>query len=124
VVCFGELGIPGYLIWIMMLVITNYELRAVWSMPVKTETDFHLQRYAAALQLAFYGFLASAWFLSRTYVVTLYILIALSSALAALARREGSPVPQVPYSKLFGHSTGYAALAIALVYLTIRFQVR
>jgi hypothetical protein len=118
------LGIFGYLIWIAMLFATHRELVAIQQLPVKTEDDFRLQRYARAVQLGFYGFLASAWFLSRTYVVTLYILMALAQALSSIARRAGAPLPQIKYAQLGRDAAICAVVAIALIYLTVKFQVR
>ncbi|MBV8206220.1 MAG: O-antigen ligase family protein [Acidobacteria bacterium] len=53
------------------------------------------QRYAGALQMSLIAFLVTGWFLSRTYVVLLYILLALVVVVGALADREsGGHLPE------------------------------
>jgi len=124
VICFSELGIFGYIIWMALLVLTHMELSAIQKLPVKSEEDARLHDYARAVQVGFYGFLASAWFLSRTYVVTLYILVGLATALAAIARRRGAVLQSPLYPDLFGKAAGFGVLVIAMVYLSIKFSVR
>jgi hypothetical protein len=124
VIAFAELGIFGYLIWIAMLVVTRQELVRIQKLPVKTAADMTLQRYARATELAFYGLLVSGWFLSRTYVPTLYIVTALALALSLIARRSGAPLPAIQYGALFRKACTVGGAAIALIYLTVKLQVR
>jgi hypothetical protein len=44
-----------------------------------------LRRWASALQYSLYAFLVTAWFLSRTYTMTLYVLLGMASVLVHLA---------------------------------------
>lgn len=55
------------------------------------------QRYAVALRMSLITFLVTGWFLSRTYVVTLYMLLALIVAVAAVTERDSDgAIPQRP----------------------------
>jgi O-antigen ligase len=124
VTCFSELGIPAFLIWMGMLVATISELHAMQSLTNYGPIGAEVARYSRAVQLSFYGFLAAAWFLSRTYVVTLYILVALVIALAGIARREKLPVPVTDMGTLIKRTLIASLSVIAMLYLSIRFTIR
>jgi hypothetical protein len=49
--------------------------------------------WAEGLQLSLFGFMAAGFFLSRTFAPTLYLIIGLSAALAAIARAADRPIP-------------------------------
>ncbi len=74
VLCFAELGLVGYFIWVALLVLTYKGLgQAVKDLPPPAEEH----RYAALLRSSLVGFLTCAWFLSRTYQPALYFILAL-----------------------------------------------
>lgn len=74
VLCFAELGLVGYFLWIGMIVLTFKSLTAVIDcMPSRNP---HRQM-VALLRNSLVGFLVCAWFLSRTYQPVLYFLLAL-----------------------------------------------
>lgn len=92
VLCFAETGLIGCFFWVGLFVITLLELHAVKSLPGDEPFDDTARRWAQALQLALVGFMAAAFFLSRTFVPTLYLVIGLSTALARISREAGRPV--------------------------------
>lgn len=74
VLCFAELGLVGYFLWIGMIVLTYKSLSSVIEfMPSRNP---HRQM-VALLRNSLVGFLVCAWFLSRTYQPVLYFLLAL-----------------------------------------------
>jgi putative inorganic carbon (HCO3(-)) transporter len=74
VLCFAELGLVGYFLWIGMIVLTYKSLSAVIdSMPGRNPHRLMVE----LLRNALVGFLVCAWFLSRTYQPVLYFLLAL-----------------------------------------------
>lgn len=75
VLCLAELGLVGYAFWIGMLVLAFIGLRRARE---AAETD--TSRVAGLLTIALVGFLVCAWFLSRTYQPTLYLLLAMCAA--------------------------------------------
>lgn len=83
--CFAELGMTGYFFWVGLLVATAVGLNAVRRTDSQGELADGFRRWALMLQLSFYGFLVGAFFLSRTYVPTLYIVIAMAVALIRIA---------------------------------------
>jgi len=124
VLCFSELGLPGYFLWIALLLITVLELNAIRKLPAETDSDRSLQRIARSIQIALYSFLVSAWFLSRTYIATLYLLIALAIAVVELYRRAGKTVGPFPFLPLIPRTIACMIASILIVYLQVRIQVR
>ncbi|MEY4909878.1 MAG: hypothetical protein RL260_3596, partial [Pseudomonadota bacterium] len=74
VLCFAELGLVGYFLWIGMIVLAYKSLSAVIdSMPRRNPHRLMVE----LLRNSLVGFLVCAWFLSRTYQPVLYFLLAL-----------------------------------------------
>lgn len=124
VLCFSELGLAGLLVWVGMLYVTILELSQITAITGTDAFTVQLRRYAVAAQLSMISFLTSAWFLSRTYVLTLYLLIAVSVCLATIARRAGKIPELPPLPTLMGKTFMWSAASIAMVYLSVRFAVR
>jgi len=96
VLCFAETGLIGYFFWLGIIVVTVGQLRSLAQL--KDPADGEIRRWAVALQLSLFAFLTAAFFLSRSFIPMLYLLIGLCLALVLIARREGRPVwaPSVP----------------------------
>lgn len=91
VLCFSETGLLGYFMWLGMIVLSMKSLnRVIACATPKTEAWL----YATLLRASLVGFLVCAWFLSRTFVATLYILMGMSVCLLYCVRK--SPEPHVP----------------------------
>jgi putative inorganic carbon (hco3(-)) transporter len=77
VLCFAELGLIGFFVWLGLLVSTilglNQFLRRYASVPAARD----LVRWATALRISLLSFIATGWFLSRTYSILLYVMIAM-----------------------------------------------
>jgi O-antigen ligase len=80
-----------------------------------------LRRWATALQYSLCAFLVTAWFLSRTYTMTLYILLGMAAVLVHQAK--DSPEQTKERRRHWIQITALAELAtIAAVYLIARLQ--
>jgi O-antigen ligase len=77
VLCFAELGLFGYFAWLGMIVVAFKGLQLTIRGTAHPSPE---RETALALRTALVGFLACAWFLSRTYQPGLYILLALCIA--------------------------------------------
>jgi putative inorganic carbon (HCO3(-)) transporter len=120
VLCFSELGLVGYFIWLALLVITALQLNALMRALKDSDADAGLRRWAVAIQMSFYCFLGTSLFLSRTYTVGLYILLALTVVLVTLARKTEHPIP-TPAIPTWVWRTGALELAsIVVVYGIVR----
>jgi putative inorganic carbon (hco3(-)) transporter len=91
VLCFAELGLFGLLPWVALLVLAWRELSQVTRLAEPGSTQ---ARMAEALRFALLGFLACAWFLSRTYQPLLYLLLGLCLAAAWCARAAALASPE------------------------------
>src|SRR5262249_19411080 len=98
VLCFAETGLLGCFFWVALFVVTLLELRRLKNLPDQEPFDDDVRRWAGALQLSLVGFMAAAFFLSRTFAPILYLVLGLCAALAAIARNEGRSValPALP----------------------------
>lgn len=114
VLCFAELGLLGYFAWLGLIVLAYRGLSAALATHAPEQAGHQL---VLMLRIALAGFLACAWFLSRTYTPSLYFLLALCVAawwVARHGRAEGAlPVAWV-------RPTLWAmAASIATVYLFV-----
>jgi hypothetical protein len=81
VLAFAELGIVGYVFWVGLLYVSFKTFSII------QKHDPRLAPYAFGLQAGLVGFAAAAFFLSRTYILLPYLLVALSAAMLGVARR-------------------------------------
>jgi len=121
VLCFAELGFVGYFFWLALIVVTALALEGLTRIPVKTPEDAAFSRCTATVRAALYSFLATAWFLSRTYSETLYILLALGAALIEM-RRQAWPGLAVPMRRWLPAAVALQAVSIAVFYLVVRLR--
>jgi hypothetical protein len=92
VLCFAETGLIGYFFWLGLLVITYAQLHSLKQLSTEQPFDREIKGWAGRLQLSMIGFLAAAFFLSRTFVPMLYLLIGLGVALIVIARNANIAV--------------------------------
>ena len=78
VLCFAELGLFGYFCWLALLVVSYQGLARVIDHAAQDSQEHAL---ANMLRSSMIGFLACAWFLSRTYQPGLYIMLAVCMAM-------------------------------------------
>ncbi len=123
VLCFAETGLLGSFFWVGLFVVTLLELHGVRNLPGDEPFDDMARQWAEGLQLSLFGFMAAAFFLSRTFVPTLYLIIGLSAALAAIARHAGRPIP-LPAPPALGMLVLACELgSIGVVYTMVKLHV-
>lgn len=89
VLCFAELGLIGYFVWLGLIVLTYKGLSTVVDqLPEGSEQ----RKMAGLMRSALVGFLACAWFLSRTYAPGLYFALALCVATWWIAKQSVTDV--------------------------------
>jgi len=127
VLCFAELGLIGYFVWIAVLVWSFKGLnQAVRILPPQAQES----RWAELLRTSLIGFLVCAFFLSRTYVPNLYILLALCLCAAACARWHIETLPvtttatRIEWKEIHwaAASVKVVLASIALVYIIVRLK--
>jgi putative inorganic carbon (hco3(-)) transporter len=120
VLCFAETGLLGCFFWVGLLVVTLIELHGLKKLPGDEPFDYTARQWAGGLQLSLIGFMTAAFFLSRTFVPTLYLVIGLSAALAAIARSAGRfvPLPTLPNLSILVLTCELGGIAV--VYTMVR----
>lgn len=119
VLCFAETGLLGLFAWVGLLVVAWRDLAQVAALhPAGSEG----RRRAEALRAALLGFLACAWFLSRTFQPLLYLLLALCFGAAWALRRGLAEAPgaaTVSGPPWFARTIAATFGSVALVYLFV-----
>lgn len=123
VLCFAETGLVGCFFWVGLLVVTAIELHGVSRLPGDEPFDHAARQWAEGLQLALIGFLTAAFFLSRTFVPILYLIVGLSAALAAIARNENRSIPLPALPQLGTLVLACELAGIASVYAIVKLNV-
>jgi putative inorganic carbon (hco3(-)) transporter len=123
VLCFAELGLVGYFFWIALLATSIIDLNGVCGTDSGcSEESWHLLfiKWGKALRLSLIGLLAAAFFLSRTYVITLYLVLGVCTALAVMARTAGKLGALPPPIRLTRLISAWELGSIAFMYVFIR----
>ena len=90
--CYAELGLFGYFFWLGLLMAS---LKDAWSIGKTKSLDpgqQELSRLARVSISALLGYMAAAFFLSRTYIPPLYILFAVFAAIRSIQDRDFGPI--------------------------------
>ncbi|MGE5487640.1 MAG: O-antigen ligase family protein [bacterium] len=116
VLCFAELGLAGYVIWMALLLSSHSSLALVRRSAGK---DAALARWARASMFSLYGFVCSGFFLSRTYSPTLYLVLGMCVAVAAIAKAEGYQVV-APFRSTAVQTAAGVVASVALIYAMVR----
>jgi putative inorganic carbon (hco3(-)) transporter len=120
VLAFSETGLIGYFVWMALIVVTYMELGRLMRLPGDEPLVDETRRWAGCLRLAMSAFLAGAYFLSRTYVVTLYLLIALAVCLKQIAARQGAEIEEVRPIVWAGQTMRWQLISIFVVWLSVK----
>jgi hypothetical protein len=123
VLCFAETGLVGCFLWVGLLVVTLLELHRLKNLPGDEPFDELSRQSAEGLQLALTGFMTAAFFLSRTFVPTLYLIVGLAAALAAIARSAGRSIPLPPLPELGAFVLASELGSIAFVYAIVKLHL-
>jgi putative inorganic carbon (hco3(-)) transporter len=123
VLCFAETGLIGCFFWVGLLVVTLLELRALRSLADGDAFDEIVRDSAEGLHLSLIGFLAASFFLSRTFVPTLYLIIGLAAALTTIARNSGRRISLPAFPALGTFVLGCELASIAVVYAIVKWHV-
>ena len=123
VLCFAETGLVGYFFWSGLLVITLVQLHKLTTLPGTEPIDATIRKWAGSLQLAMAGFLTAAFFLSRTYIPLLYLVVGLSVALIQIARQENRPVWSTSVPQLGAIVVGCEAASLLVIYTIVKLHL-
>ncbi len=140
-VCAAELGAFGLYFWSLFLLPTLRDALAIASpaqvsegKPVEREKELfpaaaikeesidpaEIIRLGRLLVLSLFGFLAAGWFLSRAFVVTLFMLGGMVEVVFEMALQRGMIAPRMRFARV-ARNAGFLAFALILMmYLLLR----
>ncbi len=121
VLCFAELGIFGYFFWLGLILTTVLGLQRLMRTPAVTPQDGELHAAVNGVRAALYSFLVTGWFLSRTYNVTLYVLLGLATALIFM-RQAKAPQPEPEAKRWIPLTLAFQVLSLVFIYAMIRLR--
>ena len=141
VVCVTELGLLGLFFWALFLFPTLRNVLLL-SSPKRVEdieeveTDEfpllsrpwkgtaldkpEINHWGYCLLLSLVGFLATGWFLSRAFVMTLFLLGGIVEVLYETARRRGMTPPRLALQRTFVYSSWLMVGSVTAVYIMLR----
>jgi hypothetical protein len=137
VVCLAELGIVGYAFWMGLLTFTLSGLNSLITSSktdpapgtfrddntesVDPEND-NFEKWARALRISLAGFLAAAFFLSRAFVLPLYLILGMAVALLGVASEQTESIAPQPAWRMLFLTAKLGFAAIAVVYVSLQFR--
>jgi O-antigen ligase len=114
--CGAELGLFGYVPWLLMIYMSIKNLLFI-SRKAVVERHGQLGRYADGVMWGLIAFMLAATFLSRTYIEPLYILIGMSAAITTVfVQRDGGKFQLMARKDVF---TGLAIAVGSLIFFKI-----
>lgn len=142
-VCAAELGLVGLYFWSLFLFPTLVDALAIASPgkviegePVvreQTPTPFsrptletddidkaEINRLGHLMVVSFTGFLVAAWFLSRAFVMTLFLLGGIVEVFFEMALRRGMITSRMPMGRLLRYTGGFTVALLVLTYVALR----
>jgi len=123
VLCFAETGAVGYFFWLGLIVITMIKLRGLQDITGDDPESREIRRWANGLFLAMIGFLTAGFFLSRTFIPILYLMIGLAGALVLVAARQGRRVALPAPFQLTAVIASIEVTTIIAVYTIVKLHV-
>jgi O-Antigen ligase len=142
VVCAAELGLVGLYFWSLFLFPTMRDALAVASpemvsdgMPIVPEIDpfpyakrntdsvdkAEVNRLGRLVVLSLTGFLVAAWFLSRAFTMTLFLLGGIAEVVFEMALQRGMICPRLSLGRVLRYAVGMTLSLPVLVYVVLRF---
>jgi len=141
IVCSAELGVFGFYFWALFLFPTMRDAFAVSSSKMVTEGGTviveespypgvsrqtekldkdEFNRLGLLIFLSLMGFLVAGWFLSRAFVVTLFLLGGLAESIYQMALQRGMISPRLPFLRVLRGSALLAVGLISAMYVLVR----
>jgi O-antigen ligase len=120
--CFAELGLLGYFFWLGLIVVTIIQLRIAFAENSKPDGDPELRRWAHCVMLSLYAFLATGFFLSRTYSVTLYTLLGMGCAVGVMEMERRQVLGMVPLRRWAPLTAVLCVGSVAFIYILVRLR--
>ncbi|HZQ43890.1 MAG TPA: O-antigen ligase family protein [Acidobacteriaceae bacterium] len=140
VVCAAELGFCGLFFWSMFLLPSlkdaagvAFKKSDIHGEAVMSDTSYPLgppklnildeaeiAKFARLLVLSFTGFLVTGWFLSRAYILTLFLLGGFTEAIYEMAYDRGMVPERLRFGRVLKYSGVMAVGIVLMMYILLR----
>jgi hypothetical protein len=141
VVCAAELGLFGLYFWTLFLLPTVRDALVIASPtrvsegePIKEEAGLYPQATTSAdtidkaeinrlgrlLVLSLTGLLVAAWFLSRAFVLTLFLLGGMAEVVYQMALQRGMTAPRLQLARVLPYAGVFSIALVLLMYSMVR----
>jgi O-antigen ligase len=120
--CIAELGFPGFLLWLGLIVASMIQMRAIAASSLNTPAAIEVRQLARSLWVGFFMFAVTAWFLSRSYSTVLFILIGCSVGVSEMAEKAGIRVYGGEGKAWRGVTVGAGSAILACLYVMLRMR--
>lgn len=87
---------------------------------IETIDKTEINRLGGLLILSFTGFLVAGWFLSRAFVLTLFLIGGIAEAVYQMALQRGMIAPRLPLGPMALRSLGMAVSLVLVLYTMLR----
>ncbi len=121
--CYAELGLFGYFFWLALVLASLKDAYVIGQLKPDDPEEQEIARLARVSVAALIGYLAAAFFLSRTYIPHLYILFAMIAALRSIHARDFEPVPGTFEKRHLKYTLALELLSIPLLYVFLRLVI-
>jgi hypothetical protein len=105
-----------------LIIVTVIQLRVTVAENSKPDGNPELKRWAYAVMLSLYAFLATGFFLSRTYTPTLYMLLGMGGAIGVMEMERRKDYAMVPIRRWAPISAALSVGSVLLIYLLVRLR--
>lgn len=140
-VCAAELGLFGLFFWSLFLFPTIKDALALASPSKVSEAEpidpvegpvslmerkievidkAEINRLGRLLIMSLTGFLVAGWFLSRAFVMTLFLLGGITEVVFEMALRQGMVAPRMRLMRALPYAGGFAISLVLLMYIMLR----
>jgi len=140
-VCLAELGLFGFFFWCLFLFPTvrdsleiaspskisepgptlpEERLFPTTTWKIEDIDKAEVNRLGRVLFLSLTGFLVSAWFLSRAFVMTFFLLGGMAEVVFEMALRRGMVVPRMRLVRVLPYAGGLVVALILVMYIMLR----
>ena len=118
--CYAELGLFGYFAWLAIIFAALKDAWHIGRVKSPDPQQQELSRLARVSISALFGYMAAAFFLSRTYIPPLYILFAMFAAIRSIQDRDFGPVEGWFVKKDLRLVAAAVPLSIICMYIFVR----
>lgn len=124
VLIMAELGVVGYVLWATTIAFTMYMLYKIFSLDKEKyatkPTIIENILYAKCLFYSFVGFLTTAFFLSRCYIIFLYIFVGLACGLYYRMLKETPEIGDILDKKVIGKFMLLSFSSLVVLFFIVR----